>query len=140
MIEELHHIDVHVGRRLVLIRKAKRISQAEIADAGGVSFQQVQKYEKGANRISASKLYTFAKILDVPISAFFEGMEDTGADWTDREVSAFINTHLGRAFADLGRRLDKDVLVGHISLMRAELGIGENAGRIIDGNVVEATA
>jgi transcriptional regulator with XRE-family HTH domain len=65
-------IDVHVGTRLRQRRVLLGQNQATLGKALGLTFQQIQKYENGANRISASKLYEFATVLDVPISYFFE--------------------------------------------------------------------
>jgi transcriptional regulator with XRE-family HTH domain len=67
-----HPIDVLVGSRLRLRRTKLGISQARLAEALGLTFQQVQKYERGTNRISASRLYRLSKVLDVPIAFFFE--------------------------------------------------------------------
>jgi transcriptional regulator with XRE-family HTH domain len=67
-------IDVHVGARIRLRRTLLGISQMALAEAIGLTFQQVQKYEKGANRVSSSRLYDLAQILDVPLSYFFEDM------------------------------------------------------------------
>ena len=69
---ERHPIDVHVGSRLKLRRSILGLSQDAIGSAIGVTFQQVQKYESGANRMGASRLYDFAKILKVPVSYFFD--------------------------------------------------------------------
>ncbi len=71
-------IDKHVGGRIRERRQAMRVSQEKLADALGVTFQQVQKYESGANRVSASRLYNIAKILSVPTSFFFAGYGDEG--------------------------------------------------------------
>lgn len=68
-------IDVHVGKMVRARRKALSMSQAELAEALGITFQQVQKYERGSNRISASKLYETARTLKVEISTFFEGLD-----------------------------------------------------------------
>src|SRR6266436_8900879 len=73
-----HPIDVHVGSRLRLRRTILRISQDKLAAELGLTFQQVQKYERAANRISASRLYQLCRILKVPISFFFEGIEAEG--------------------------------------------------------------
>jgi transcriptional regulator with XRE-family HTH domain len=72
--DEVREIDRHVGRRLRYRRLMMDFSQTYLAEQVGLSFQQFQKYEKGANRISASKLHEFAQILDVPVSYFFEDM------------------------------------------------------------------
>ncbi|MEM7046480.1 MAG: helix-turn-helix transcriptional regulator [Pseudomonadota bacterium] len=65
-------IDVHVGQNLRTRRKELGLSQERIAQVFGISFQQVQKYERGTNRICASKLYILSKVLEVPVSYFFE--------------------------------------------------------------------
>ena len=67
-----HPIDVHIGRRMRQRRSLLGISQSTLGTAMGVTFQQVQKYERGANRIGATRLYEVARALDVPISFFFE--------------------------------------------------------------------
>src|SRR5882724_4845739 len=67
-------IDVHVGARIRLRRTLLGISQMKLAESIGLTFQQVQKYEKGMNRVSSSRLYDLARILDVPPSFFFEEM------------------------------------------------------------------
>ena len=73
---EPNPIDVHVGRRVRLRRKELGLSQERLAGGLGLTFQQVQKYERGANRVSASKLFEVARILRVPIGYFFEGLDD----------------------------------------------------------------
>jgi transcriptional regulator with XRE-family HTH domain len=65
--------DTHVGKRIRMRRKMLNMSQTTLADGVGITFQQIQKYEKGTNRVSASRLQQFAKILEVPISFFFDG-------------------------------------------------------------------
>ncbi|HOO81990.1 MAG TPA: helix-turn-helix transcriptional regulator [Alphaproteobacteria bacterium] len=65
-------VDVHVGQRLRVRRALLGLSQEKLADALGLTFQQIQKYERGTNRVSAGRLYALSKILDVPISYFFE--------------------------------------------------------------------
>ncbi len=65
-------VDVHVGARLRLRRNLLGLSQEQLGKAGGLTFQQIQKYERGANRMGASRLFQFAKLLDVPVSYFFD--------------------------------------------------------------------
>lgn len=65
-------IDVHVGARLRLRRNLLGMSQEQLGKAGGLTFQQIQKYERGVNRMGASRLFQFAKLLDVPVSYFFD--------------------------------------------------------------------
>jgi transcriptional regulator with XRE-family HTH domain len=68
-----HPTDKHVGQRVRMRRLMLGMSQTNVADALGVTFQQLQKYEKGVNRISASRLQRSSEILQVPIAFFFEG-------------------------------------------------------------------
>ncbi len=67
-------VDVHVGARLRVRRTLLGMTQTTLGDQLGVSFQQMQKYEKGTNRISSSRLYDLARVLDVPIEFFFDDM------------------------------------------------------------------
>ena len=71
-------IDKHVGSRVRMRRMMLAMSQEKLGDALGLTFQQVQKYEKGTNRIGASRLQQIANILQVPVSFFFEGAPDLG--------------------------------------------------------------
>jgi transcriptional regulator with XRE-family HTH domain len=71
--QHLNPIDVYVGGRLRARRLALGMSQEKLGDALGISFQQVQKYEKGINRIGASRLQHISSILQVPVEYFFEG-------------------------------------------------------------------
>lgn len=73
----VHPVDVIVGKRIRLRRSALSISQTELAERLGLTFQQIQKYERGSNRVSCSRLVELSKALDVPIVYFFE---DTGSD------------------------------------------------------------
>jgi transcriptional regulator with XRE-family HTH domain len=69
-------VDTHVGRRMRLRRTLLGLSQDELGQRLGLTFQQVQKYERGANRIGASRLFDLASILEVPVSFFFDDMTD----------------------------------------------------------------
>jgi len=69
-----HKTDVHVGRRLREARIAQGLSQTALGQELGVSFQQIQKYERGLNRIGSSRLWDVSNILGVPVSYFFEGL------------------------------------------------------------------
>ncbi|MDD3020090.1 MAG: helix-turn-helix transcriptional regulator [Alphaproteobacteria bacterium] len=66
-------VDVYVGQKLRSRRNLIGITQENLAEAAGITFQQVQKYEKGRNRLSASRLYQFSRVLEVPVAYFFEG-------------------------------------------------------------------
>ncbi len=73
------NVDVHVGNRLRQRRTMLGMSQQKLGAAVGLTFQQIQKYERGANRIGASRLYEFSEILDVPISFFFDDVPQPDA-------------------------------------------------------------
>lgn len=69
-----HHVDVHVGKRIRHRRWLLGMTQQQLAEQVGIKFQQIQKYETGANRVSASRLWDIADSLGVPVSFFFEGL------------------------------------------------------------------
>ena len=76
-----NEIDLHLGKRLRQRRRLLGLTQQQVAEAVGVRFQQIQKYECGANRISAARLWRMAKALQAPVASFFEGLDDNaGAD------------------------------------------------------------
>jgi len=75
-------IDVHVGSRIRLRRTLLGMSQERLGEALGLTFQQVQKYERGVNRVGASRLFDLARVLDVPISFFFDDLSDAGTHAT----------------------------------------------------------
>lgn len=122
----IHPIDKHVAQRLRLARASRKLSQTQLADASGITFQQVQKYEKGTNRVSASRLFEFATLLEVEISYFFEGANgDAGAasetDFFDiaqvdveilRALREIRDTPLKRKLLDLITSLPAAELVG----------------------------
>ncbi len=72
-------VDVHVGARVRLRRTLLGMSQGKLGEAIGLTFQQVQKYERGTNRIGSSRLYDLSRVLDVPVAYFFEDMPATVA-------------------------------------------------------------
>ena len=73
-------VDVHVGSRVRLRRTLLGMSQEKLGSAIGLTFQQVQKYERGANRIGSSRLYDLSRVLDVPVAFFFEEMPSGAGD------------------------------------------------------------
>jgi transcriptional regulator with XRE-family HTH domain len=108
-------IDRYVGMRLMQRREELGMGQQRLAEFLGISFQQVQKYERGANRVSASRLHTLARVLSVAPAYFFEGTENLVAD---KEASIPAGTDQSpSALALLGR--NKDAL----KLLRAFDGI-----------------
>lgn len=74
--KEPNPIDVHVGNRVRLRRMLVGLSQEKLGEQLGLTFQQIQKYEKGSNRVSASRLYQIAEILSVPVQFFFDDVPD----------------------------------------------------------------
>lgn len=91
--------DTHVGKRLAARRAQLGMTQSELARAcGGLTFQQFQKYESGANRVSASRLLQVARALSVPVAYFFEGLPGAGGAGGDTDAIAdpFMDTSHGR--------------------------------------------
>jgi len=103
-------VDIHVGARVRLRRTLMGLNQTDLGNAVGLTFQQVQKYENGANRISASRLFEFSRILDVPVSFFFDDLPEE------------LRTHEGRTERGLNPLKDqKDPLARRetLELVRA---------------------
>jgi transcriptional regulator with XRE-family HTH domain len=101
-------VDLHVGSRIRLRRKILGISQERLAESLGLTFQQVQKYERGSNRVSASKLYDIAATLQVQVAYFFEGLADPSvtpegeiAPEAEHVVQDFLMTPEGLELAGL---------------------------------------
>ncbi|MGL5012329.1 MAG: helix-turn-helix domain-containing protein [Paracoccaceae bacterium] len=84
-----HPVDAHVGKRIRHRRWMVGMTQQQLADKVGIKFQQIQKYETGMNRVSASRLWDVAEALDVTIAFFFDGLADVdGAPKTSRDLLA----------------------------------------------------
>lgn len=79
MPDKPHPVDSHVGSRVRLRRTMLGLSQEKLGEALGLTFQQVQKYERGVNRIGSSRLYELSRILDIPVSFFFDGLNGEAA-------------------------------------------------------------
>jgi transcriptional regulator with XRE-family HTH domain len=105
-------IDVHVGSRLRLRRNMLGLSQERLGESLGITFQQIQKYEKGTNRVGASRLQAIASILNTPVSFFFEGAPEEDDDGTGKPaddsapyVADFLSSsegiQLNRAFVKI---------------------------------------
>ncbi len=99
-------IDVHVGTRIRLRRTLMGMSQERLGEALGLTFQQVQKYERGVNRVGASRLFDLSRVLDVPISFFFDDMPDSlaGQSGMSRRGSGLSETQEGFGDNTLNRR------------------------------------
>ncbi len=105
-----HPVDVHVGQRVRQHRCLAGMTQQQLAERVGIKFQQLQKYETGTNRISASRIWDIAAVMEVPVSFFFEGLEGQARD-------------TGEARADI--LTDKEA----VDLVRAYYSIPENQRR-----------
>ncbi|EHH67879.1 helix-turn-helix domain-containing protein [Gluconobacter morbifer] len=94
-------VDVHVGNRIRLRRTLLGLSQEKLGEALGLTFQQVQKYERGTNRVGASRLYDLARVLDVPIGFFFDDMQAASAPATARSSAlSSVSPPAGSGFAE----------------------------------------
>lgn len=113
-----HPIDLHVGMRLRQRRRLLGLTQQKLADAVDIRFQQIQKYESGANRISASRLWSLAQALDVPVSFFFEGLETQDAH-NGHDMNGHTNGQ-SRAPADAFQNKDTIDLVRAFYNLNAE--------------------
>jgi transcriptional regulator with XRE-family HTH domain len=112
-----HPVDVHVGKRVRHRRWLVGMTQQQLAAKVGIKFQQIQKYETGANRVSASRLWDIADALDVPVAFFFEGLEES------QQEDAAAPTKAEAVPADLLG--DKEAL----DLIRSYYAIPENQRR-----------
>ena len=120
-------VDVHVGSRLHLRRTLMGLSQSELARATKVTFQQIQKYETGFNRVSASRLYHIAEALDVPISFFFDGLPGQAQTNPATSPLAFDGTYnreLLEMMRNYHRIKDQDIRYS-LSLLVRTLAIAE---------------
>ncbi len=98
-------VDAHIGQKIRARRNLLGLSQTELADTAGITFQQIQKYEKGVNRVGASRLQQFSEALGVPPSYFFEGLPTVGKKQTapqegklpEDEIVSFLGTREGAA-------------------------------------------
>lgn len=117
-------VDVHVGNRVRVARQARKMTQEGLAHQLGITFQQVQKYEKGSNRISAGRLHQISGIMNVPITFFFEGVSglnskvDPGMSRATRFLATREGTLIADAFPRLGKRTQQaiiDLIEAHVS-------------------------
>jgi transcriptional regulator with XRE-family HTH domain len=116
-------IDVHVGKRIRLRRTLLGISQTSLADAIGITFQQVQKYEKGSNRVSSSRLMDIANALDVELPYFFQEMSAQLAEQTPSKLLR------AKKLPEIDQEKDPMVRRETLELVRAYYRIPEAAVR-----------
>lgn len=122
-MQQERHIDRHVGERIRRRRAELGLTQHDLASVLGISYQQVQKYETGANRVSAGRLYEMSRQLGCPIGYFFDGLDET------TEVGELAHGGTNRTTIELARnfgRLPNAAVKGAIStLVRALAEVGE---------------
>lgn len=125
-----HPVDVHVGARLRVARRSLGLTQAALGQAIGVSVQQIQKYETGANRLSASALFRLCGFLGRPVLWFYDGLEATGRDpgpgpdLTAALMASDEGVQMAMAMAQLSPAVRRKVL----ALVRAVLPDETNTG------------
>lgn len=121
-------IDVHVGQRMRQLRESLGLSQGKLGRHLGLTFSQVQKYEKGANRIGAGRLYILAGLLDVPIQYFFEDVGEPPQKPAERRPAAATGElrELEEAFLSIPDETTRRSLV---ALVRSLAGTGGSAAR-----------
>ncbi|WP_112809084.1 helix-turn-helix domain-containing protein [Ensifer sp.] len=124
-------IDIHVGSRIRLRRTMLGMSQEKLGESLGITFQQIQKYEKGTNRVGASRLQNISGILNVPVSFFFEdapgentsasGMaEASSSNYVVDFLSSSEGLQLNRAFVKIGDPKVRRKLVDLVKALAAE--------------------
>lgn len=113
-------IDVHVGRRVRMRRTLLGMSQEQLGEALSITFQQVQKYERGSNRVSASRLWDIGQILDAPVSFFFEDMSDDTMDHSPRKMKTGDAANVGDAPLDpMARRETLELVRAYYQITNA---------------------
>lgn len=122
-------IDVHVGTRIRLRRKTMKMSQEQLGEQLGVTFQQVQKYERGTNRVGAGRLWDISKVLSVPVQYFYNGLPDgvDGEDADPPEIYEFINSSDGVALAMAVTQIKNKVVRRQILELARSLAAQENS-------------
>ena len=126
------NIDQHIGPRLKTKRLERGISQEELGKAANITFQQIQKYEKSANRISASTLYTLAKYLGVKIGYFFEGIDENIEYNFDSDDGKF-------SLSDIEEKYDGSTILHEIEqLIKAYTSVRDTTARKNILNIVES--
>jgi transcriptional regulator with XRE-family HTH domain len=122
-VKRANQIDKHLGLRLRMRRLALRMSQTALADSIGVTFQQVQKYEKGTNRISASTLQKLSETLQVPITDFFDGLSrGPFLDASNTERMEFLSVPEGLALMKAYQNIESKELRRALVELAVQLG------------------
>jgi transcriptional regulator with XRE-family HTH domain len=123
-------VDAHIGQKIRTRRTLLGLSQTELADVAGITFQQVQKYEKGTNRVGASRLQQFSQALGVPPSYFFDGLPTVGkklsvpqeGELSEGSIVSFLGTREGaelvRGFLAIKDKSIRQNLIGLINTIK----------------------
>ena len=114
-------IDVEIGARVRSFRVAKGLSQTDLATACGITFQQIQKYEKGTNRVAGSRIVQIANALGVPASYLVSGSDDTPGHYSD----AMINTRNEHKLLSAFRQMDPATQTAALNMINAILAAQE---------------
>ena len=117
-------IDILVGSNVKLRRAQISMSQTELANMLGITFQQVQKYEKGSNRVGASRLYIISQLLNCSVLDLYDGIDDIGLDISDEDesrtkakrISNFISTPQGVSLCDAASRMPTATRTQYVKL------------------------
>jgi transcriptional regulator with XRE-family HTH domain len=127
--------DASVGERIRSQRLLRHLSQTELGKRVGITFQQIQKYEKGVNRVGAGRLQRIAEVLDVPVSFFFEGARGHGSEADNiNEGLEFLNTaaavRVVRAFAQIKDQQIRQTIVTLLEELATHRGTGGRKRKI----------
>ncbi len=114
-----NHLDAEIGRRLRQARLVENLTQGGLAQKLNISFQQVQKYENGTNRVSSSRLWSIARVLGVPITYFYEGLDDTHIENVKVDDETALPDRTIRVARMLGEMPDGDVKDKVFGLIKA---------------------
>lgn len=118
-----HPVDVTVGNRVRELRIRKGLSQQALGEKVGVSFQQIQKYERGTNRMGSSRLVQIADVLEVPVSTFFEGLGKADAGVSPAQEGGPLNVKASKVARDW-QRIGDDRLQSKVAEMMRALARG----------------
>ena len=125
-------VDAHIGQKIRARRNLLGLSQTELADAAGITFQQIQKYEKGVNRVGSSRLLQFSEALGVPPSYFFDGAPTVGkkiaapqeGELSEGSIISFLGTREGaalvRAFLAIKEKPIRQKLIEFIASLKTK--------------------
>ena len=125
-------VDAHIGQKIRARRNLLGLSQTELANAAGITFQQIQKYEKGTNRVGASRLQQFSEALGVPPSYFFDGAPTVGkkisapqeGELPEGSIVSFLGTREGaalvRAFLAIKEKPIRQNLIEFIASLKTK--------------------